>query len=146
MPHVCHGLRQRVSVLMVLMVLMVLKKVATKVAMEAVSQQSTVPIIRGPTADIWIRAQVLLIRIGCSSRRGRRSRMTARGSPSHGLPANPEGGGAPADRLTGRDLVEQLRQQERVAHLAGGEFGRADLQCLLVNPPSRRMCHSPAGQ
>ena len=50
------------------------------------------------------------------------------------------------DLLIWRDLVQKLGQHGRIAHVAGGELGRADFQCFLVNPPSRRMFHSPAGQ
>ena len=42
--------------------------------------------------------------------------------------------GDAGDLLVGRNLVEQFGQHGRVAHIAGGELGRADLQCLLVNP------------
>ena len=42
--------------------------------------------------------------------------------------------GDAADLLIGRDLVEQLGQHGRVAHVAGGELGRPDLQRLLVDP------------
>ena len=33
-----------------------------------------------------------------------------------------------------------------IADIAGGELRRPDFQLLRVNSPSRRMCHSPAGQ
>jgi hypothetical protein len=51
-------------------------------------------------------------------------------------PAGVEGpiGGDAGDRLFGRDLLEQLGQHGRVAHIAGGELGSPDLQCLLVDP------------
>ena len=55
-------------------------------------------------------------------------------------------GGDAGDLLVGRDLVEKLGQHRRVTDVAGGELGRPDLQGLLVNSPSRRMFHSPAGQ
>ena len=42
------------------------------------------------------------------------------------------GSNAP-DLLIGGDLVEQFGQHRRIAHVAGGELGRTDLQCLLVN-------------
>ena len=41
-------------------------------------------------------------------------------------------GDAP-DLLIGWDLVQKFRQHGRIAHIAGGELGRTDLQCLLVN-------------
>ena len=55
-------------------------------------------------------------------------------------------GGDACDLLIGGDLVEKFGQHGRVAYIAGGELGCPDFQCLLVNSPSRRMCHSPAGQ
>jgi len=39
-----------------------------------------------------------------------------------------------ADLLIGRDLVEQLGQNGRVTHIAGGELGCSDFQRLLVDP------------
>ena len=41
--------------------------------------------------------------------------------------------GDAGDRLFARDMVGQPGQHGRVAHVTGGEFGRADLQCLRVN-------------
>ena len=35
--------------------------------------------------------------------------------------------------LIRRDLVEQLGQHGRIAHITGGEFGGPDLPCFLVN-------------
>ena len=56
------------------------------------------------------------------------------------------GGGDAGDLLIGRDLVQKFRQHGGIADVAGGELRRPDFQCLLVNSPSRRMFHSPAGQ
>lgn len=42
-------------------------------------------------------------------------------------------GGDGGDLLVGRDLVQQLGQHGRIADLAGGELGRPDSQCVLVN-------------
>ncbi len=55
-------------------------------------------------------------------------------------------GGDTGDLGVGWDLVEQFRQHGRIAHITGGELSGPDLQRLLVNSPSRRMFHSPAGQ
>ena len=41
--------------------------------------------------------------------------------------------GDAGDLLIGGDLVEQFGQHGRIAHIAGGELGRPDLQCFLVN-------------
>ena len=41
--------------------------------------------------------------------------------------------GDAGDLLIGRDLVWQIGQDGRVAHVAGGEFGGPDFQRLLVN-------------
>lgn len=63
-----------------------------------------------------------------------------RGSPAGGdrvmALAGVEGpvGSDAGDLLPGRDLVEQLGQHGRVAHIAGGELGRPNLQRLLVDP------------
>src|SRR5699024_10599056 len=38
-----------------------------------------------------------------------------------------------ADLLIWRDLVQKLGQHGRVAHVAGGELGGPDFQCLLIN-------------
>jgi hypothetical protein len=43
-------------------------------------------------------------------------------------------GGDAGDLLIGRDLVEQFGQHGRVADVAGGELGRPDFQCFLVDP------------
>ena len=43
-------------------------------------------------------------------------------------------GGDASDLLIGRDLVQQLGQHRRVAHVAARELGRPDLQRLLVDP------------
>ena len=50
-------------------------------------------------------------------------------------------GGDAGDLLIGRDLVQKFGQHGRIAHVAGGELRCPDFQCLLVNSPSRRMCH-----
>ena len=42
-------------------------------------------------------------------------------------------GGDAGDLLIGGDLVEQFGQHGRVADVAGGELGRTDFQCFLVN-------------
>ena len=42
-------------------------------------------------------------------------------------------GGDAVDLLIGWDLVQKFGQHGRIAHIAGGELGRPDLQCLLVN-------------
>ena len=44
------------------------------------------------------------------------------------------GGGDAGDFLIGRDLVQKFRQHGRIAHVTGGELGRSDFQCLLVDP------------
>jgi len=52
------------------------------------------------------------------------------------------GSNAP-DLLIGRDLVEQFGQHGRVAHVAGGELGRTDFQCFLVNSDVDLAPHAP---
>ena len=56
------------------------------------------------------------------------------------------GGGDAGELLIGWDLVEKLGQHWGISDIAGGELGRPDFQCFLVDSPSRRMSHSPAGQ
>jgi hypothetical protein len=41
--------------------------------------------------------------------------------------------GDASDLVVRRDLVEKHGQHGRIAHIAGGELGRPDFQCLLVN-------------
>ncbi len=63
-----------------------------------------------------------------------------RGGPSGGdgfmAFAGVEGtiGGDGYDLLLGRDLVEHLGQQGRIAHIAGGELGGTDFQGFLIDP------------
>jgi hypothetical protein len=54
--------------------------------------------------------------------------------------------GDAGDILIRWDLIEKFGQHGRVTNIAGGELGGPDFQCLLINSPSQRMFHSPAGQ
>jgi hypothetical protein len=61
-------------------------------------------------------------------------------------------GGDGPDLLLGRDLIEQLWQHGRVAHVTGGELGGPDFPCFLVNsdvdlapdPPFRAAMLAPS--
>ena len=49
------------------------------------------------------------------------------------------------DRLIGRDLVEQLRQQGRIPNVAAGDLNRPDLQRFLINPKVDLAPHAAFG-
>ena len=97
-------------------------------------------VARDSTGRVWLPGLGVLA--------GRYDRSGATGRNGVMALAGVEGtvGGDAGDLLIGRDLVKQLGQHGRIAHITGRELGGPDLQCLLVSSPSRRMFHAPAGQ
>jgi hypothetical protein len=54
--------------------------------------------------------------------------------------------GDATDLLVRRDLIEKIGKYGRISDAAARDLDRSYLECFLIDPPSQRMYHSPAGQ